>query len=290
MRVALFGHSGQVGHALRRATPNHWSLTPVGRDRADFSRPDSLAAAVADIRADVFINAAAYTAVDRAEGEPALAEAVNAAAPGALAASAAERGIPFLHLSTDYVFDGGGHLPRRPGDATRPLGVYGRSKLHGEEAVRRAGGHHAILRTSWVFSSHGANFVKTMLRLGAERRELPVVADQVGGPTPASAIAQALVAMAEVFRAGRGLSGTYHFAGAPEVSWADFARAIFAEARMVATVRDIPTSAFPTPARRPLNSRLDCAATRVAFGLERPDWRAGLRQVIHELRQEEGGK
>lgn len=288
MRVTLFGHSGQVGHALRRALPNDWSLTTLGRAGADFADPDKVAASLEGLRADLIINAAAYTAVDKAESEPALAQAVNGDSPGEIAKAAAAKGIPFLHISTDYVFDGAGHAPHRPGDGTHPLGVYGRTKLAGELAVRRAGGHFAILRTSWVFSATGANFVRTMLRLGAARGEVSVVADQIGGPTAAADIAHALVVMGKSFREGKGLSGIYHFSGVPEVSWADFARTIFATAGMKVTVRDIPTSAYPTPARRPMNSRLDCSATQAVFGIARPDWRLALRPVVHELRKQEG--
>ena len=193
------------------------------------------------------------------------------------------KGIPFVQISTDYVFDGAGQSPRLPGDATAPLGAYGRTKLAGEDAVRAAGGDHAILRTSWVYSAHGANFVKTMLRLGAERDRLTIVADQIGGPTPARAIAEACVAIAGQLRQDPEKAGTYHFAGAPDTSWADFARAIFAEAGLPCTVEDIPSSAYPTPAKRPLNSRINCSTTETVFGLPRPDWRAGLRDALADL-------
>ena len=191
--------------------------------------------------------------------------------------------MPFVHISTDYVFDGSGERPWQPDDATGPLGAYGRTKLAGENAVRAAGGTYAILRTSWVFSAHGANFVKTMLRLGAERDRLTIVGDQVGGPTPAADIAAACLTIAKALQADPGLSGTCHFSGAPDVSWADFARAIFADAGLSPEVVDIPTSAYPTPAKRPGNSRMDCSATMAAFGIDRPDWHAGLRAVLSEL-------
>jgi len=228
------------------------------------------------------INAAAYTAVDRAETEEALAQTVNGAAPAAMAKAAARRGLPFLQISTDYVFDGAGTAPRKPGDPVAPLGAYGRSKLAGEAGVREAGGTHVILRTSWVFSAHGTNFVKTMLRLAESRDKLTVVADQVGGPTPAAAIADALFAMAKGLAVDPGLSGTYHFSGAPDVSWADFAREIFRQSGRATLVEDIPSAAYPTPARRPANSRLDCASL-AAFGLARPDWRAHLSDILTEL-------
>jgi dTDP-4-dehydrorhamnose reductase len=207
---------------------------------------------------------------------------VNADAPAAMARAAAARGLPFVHLSTDYVFDGSGTRPWRPDDTPAPLSAYGRSKLAGEVAVRAAGGTHAILRTSWVFSAQGQNFVKTMLRLSETREKVAVVADQTGGPTPAAAIADAIFAIARTLAAEPEKSGTYHLAGAPDVTWADFAREIFAQAGRETEVEEILTSAYPTPARRPLNSRLDCS-TLAAFGLARPDWRLGLADVLTEL-------
>ena len=205
-----------------------------------------------------------------------------------MAEACAARGLPLVHISTDYVFDGSGTRPWAPDDPTGPLGAYGASKLAGEEGVRAAEGAHAILRTSWVFSAHGANFVKTMLRLGAERDALSIVADQVGGPTPAAAIARACLLIARGLLDDPARSGIYHFSGAPDVSWADFARAIFAEAGLSVSVTDIPTADYPTPAPRPLNSRLDCAATEAVFGLPRPDWRSGLRRVLAELEGSDG--
>jgi dTDP-4-dehydrorhamnose reductase len=207
---------------------------------------------------------------------------INGAAPGAMARECADLGIPLVQISTDYVFDGAGSRPWTPADPVAPLGAYGRTKLAGEQAVAAAGGAHAILRTSWVFSAHGANFVKTMLRLGAERPRLTIVADQVGGPTPAADIATTCLAMARGLIADPGKSGIYHLSGGPDVSWADFARAIFARAGLAPEVVDIATADYPTPARRPLNSRLDCSGL-AAFGLARPDWRAGLDRVLQDL-------
>jgi dTDP-4-dehydrorhamnose reductase len=191
--------------------------------------------------------------------------------------------VPFVHLSTDYVFDGSGDAPRPPDAPVAPLGAYGRTKLAGEEGVRAAGGPHAILRTSWVFSPHGSNFVKTMLRLSETRDALRIVADQIGGPTAAAPIAAACLTVAARLVADPALSGTYHFAGAPDVSWAGFARETFAAAGRAVTVTDIPTADYPTPAARPLNSRLDCSATEAAFGLARPDWRQDLRDTLRSL-------
>jgi len=182
------------------------------------------------------------------------------------------------------VFTGGGTAPWSPDDATGPLCAYGRSKLAGEQKVRAAGGVHAILRTSWVVSAHGNNFVKTMLRLGAERDALNVVADQIGGPTGAKGIAAACHAMAHQLITAPDKSGTYHFSGAPDCSWADFARAIFERAELSCAVTDIPTSAYPTPAARPLNSRMDCSSTTATFGITRPDWRDSLTDIIQDLR------
>lgn len=287
MRVLVFGQSGQVARALvRQADVLGISIVSLGRVQADLSDPAACAAVLADhiSQVDVVINAAAYTAVDKAEAEPDAAFAVNALAPTAMAQVAAASGKPFLHISTDYVFDGSGDRPWQVDSYPGPLGVYGAGKLAGEQGVRAAGGVHAILRTSWVFSAEGSNFVKTMLRLGATRDRLTVVADQIGGPTPAAAIAGALLRMAQDLQEGRGQSGTYHFAGSPDVSWADFAREIFAQSGMAVEVTGIPTTDYPTPARRPANSRLDCTTLQAAFGIDRPDWRLGLATVLADLR------
>ncbi len=283
MRVLVFGQTGQVARELRLQCPQGWEMTSLGRADADLGDPDACAAAIEASRADAVVNAAAYTAVDRAETEEVLAHRINAEAPTAMARTAAARRVPFLHISTDYVFDGSGTEPRRPDDPTGPLNAYGRSKLAGEEGVRAAGGPHAILRTSWVFSAHGGNFVKTMLRLGAGRDSLDIVADQVGGPTPAADIAAALLAMAQIIADRPDTGGTFHFAGAPDVSWAGFAREIFSQAGLACTVRDITTADYPAPARRPANSRLDCTSLQAAFGVERPDWRAGLASLLRQL-------
>jgi len=307
MRIALIGRSGQVATELQRQARG--PLTVLSRPEVDLASPDAAADALAEALhttdADVVMNAAAYTAVDKAESEEALAHTINAEAPAALARVAAERGIPFLQVSTDYVYDGSGDTPWQPDSPTGPLGAYGRTKLAGDLGVIAAGGPYAILRTSWVFSAHGGNFVKTMLRLGREREKLTIVADQVGGPTPASDIASALLKMAESFRSyrpvrssseaiapqitrylrtdGAPLSGIYHLSGAPDTSWAGFAREIFRQADIDCTVEDIPTSAYPTPARRPANSRLDCTSLTETFDIARPDWRRGLADVLKEL-------
>jgi dTDP-4-dehydrorhamnose reductase len=191
--------------------------------------------------------------------------------------------VPFLHVSTDYVFDGKGDAPFSADHPTAPVNAYGRSKLAGEVAIRASDARHLILRTSWVVSAHGQNFVKAMLRLGADRASLNVVADQIGGPTPAAAIADALFSAATAL-CDKADGGTQHFAGSPDTSWADFARAIMAEAGLPCTIQDIQSSAYPTPAARPMNSRLDCSSLTQIFGIPRPDWRQGLSDIIKELR------
>lgn len=278
MRILVFGKTGQVACELQRQA----DVLALGRAEADLAQPEACAEALRASGADLVINAAAWTAVDKAEAEEAAATVVNGAAPAAMARAAAERGIPFLHISTDYVFSGAGTAPWSEADPVDPQNAYGRSKLAGEEGVRAAGGNSAILRTSWVFSAHGANFVKTMLRLGETRDALNVVEDQIGGPTPAADIAAALLRMGRAMAQGQP-GGTYHFGGVPQVSWAEFAREIFAQAGRSVTVRGIPTEAYPTPARRPLNSRMDCFALSRDFGIAAPDWKAGLAQVLKEL-------
>jgi dTDP-4-dehydrorhamnose reductase len=286
MRALVFGETGQVARELLRAAPGRGISAPaLGRAGADLADAAACAGAVRRADADVVINAAAYTAVDQAEDEAALAHAVNADAPGAMAAAAAAKGVPFLHVSTDYVFDGAPGRPWREDDPTGPLGAYGAGKLAGERAVSAAGGDFAILRTAWVFSAHGKNFVKTMLAVGRDRDAMRVVADQHGGPTPAGDIAAALWTMAEAWVAGRGVPGIFHFAGAPAASWADFAEAIFARSGWEAPPRvtRITTADWPTKARRPANSVLDCGRIAAAYGIAQPDWRAGLDAVVAEL-------
>lgn len=280
MKVLVFGKTGQVATELARFD----GVTCLGRDQADLTDPGACEAVITAIDADAVINAAAYTAVDKAEDDRDTTMIVNAMAPTAMAAAAAARGLPFVHISTDYVFDGSGDQPWQPTDETGPLGVYGTSKLAGETGVRTVGGTHAILRTAWVFSAHGANFVKTMLRLAETRDRLTIVADQIGGPTSARAIAAATHKIAAALVADPTRSGTYHFSGAPDVSWADFAREIFAQSGHAVQVEDIPASAYPTPAARPANSRLDCSTTTATFGIDRPDWREELAQVLATLK------
>lgn len=275
MNILVFGKTGQVATELAGFD----GVTCLGRDMADLSDPAACAVAITSHAPAAVINAAAYTAVDRAEEEEAQARLINAEAPAAMAQACADLGIPFVHISTDYVFDGQGAVPFGTDHPTAPQNAYGRTKLAGEQAIAAIGGTYAILRTSWVFSPHGANFVKTMLRLSEMRDALSVVDDQIGGPTPAAAIAAATVSIAAQLRKDPGKSGVFHFSGSPDVSWAEFARAIFAQAGRTVSVTGIPTSDYPTPATRPLNSRLDCSATEGTFGISRPDWAAALKKV-----------
>lgn len=287
MAILLLGQNGQVARCVQaRAARLGSSLIVAGREAVDLARPDLARPILEKLSHDAtaIINATAYTAVDKAEEEPDRARAVNTDAPAMIAALAADRGIPFVHVSTDYVFDGSGDVPHRPDDPTNPLGIYGRTKRDGEDAVREVGGTYVILRTSWVFSEHGSNFVRTMLRLGSERDKLRVVDDQVGGPTAAADIASALLHIASHLIREPLASGTYHLSGAPDVSWAAFAREIMAKSGLPCEIEPITTSEYPTPAPRPLNSRLDCTTSHETFGIARPDWRTGLGEVLAGLR------
>ena len=280
MTLLVFGKTGQVATELARLAPE---ATFLGREDADLCEPAACADAIRRYAPTAVINAAAYTAVDQAEQEEDLAHQINAIAPAAMARACTDMGIPLIHISTDYVFDGSGQEPHAPTDPVSPQNAYGRSKLAGERAIFEAGGAHGILRTSWVFSAHGANFVKTMLRLSETRDSLSIVNDQIGGPTAAADIAAACLSMARQIAAEPGKTGLYHFSGTPDASWKEFAEAIFDMAGRTVTVTGIPTADYPTPAIRPLNSRLDCAATETVFGLTRPDWRTGLAAVLTDL-------
>jgi dTDP-4-dehydrorhamnose reductase len=290
MRALVFGESGQVARELKLAAPGRGiEAVMLGRAEADLTDPEICVRAIREADVDIVVNAAAYTAVDRAEDEPELAHAVNATAPGAMAVAASAKGVPFLHVSTDYVFDGSPGRPWREDDLTGPLGVYGASKLAGEVAVAGATPDYAILRTAWVFSARGTNFVKPMLKAGQGRPEMRVVGDQRGGPTGARDIAGALWTVAEAWGAGQGQPGVFHYAGAPAVSRAEFAEAIFARScwaeRPKVTV--IGIADWPTEAVRPANSVLDCSKIREAYGIAQPDWRPALDTVIGELAEAE---
>ena len=292
MRLLLLGGNGQVGRELRRSLPALGELVVATRDGAgadavaDFDAPGSLAALVARVAPDVVVNAAAYTAVDRAETDADAAFRVNAEAPAAIATACAAAGALLLHYSTDYVFDGRAVRPYREDDPTSPLGVYGASKLAGEQAIRASGARHAILRTAWVYAAHGKNFLLTMLRLAGERDELRVVADQVGAPTPASWIADATAA---VISHGVDQSGTWHLTAGGETSWHGFAEAIIDEAHALGLIERkprvvaIPTSDYPTPAQRPAYSVLDTTRLRRDFSIVPPEWREGLQRTLDEL-------
>ena len=279
--MLVFGQSGQLARELARIAPPGTRF--LGRAEADLATPGAAAAAIMAARPGAVINAAAWTAVDAAEANEAAAMRINAEAVGEMARACAGLHVPLVQLSTDYVFDGAGDAPFAPDAATAPLSAYGRSKLAGEQAVRAAGGAHAILRTSWVFSAHGSNFVRSTLRLSETRTRIGVVADQIGGPTPAASLARAVLTIAAALRQTPAQSGSYHFAGAPDISWADFAEAIFAASGRAVVVERIGSAAYAARARRPANSRLDCRSTERVFGLARPNWRAGLLDVLNEL-------
>ena len=277
--ILVFGKTGQVARELQQLG----AVTTLSREKANLKNPQACADAIRHHSPDAVINAAAYTAVDQAEDEEAVATVINGDAPTAMAKACAELGIPFVHISTDYVFEGTGQDPWQPQDQTAPQNAYGRSKLAGETGIADSGGTYAILRTSWVVSAYGTNFIKTMLRLSATRDVLKIVGDQIGGPTPARDIAMACLQIAEQLTQDPSKSGTYHFSGTPDVSWEDFARKIFCQAGKPVAVTPIPTTDYPTPAQRPLNSRMDCTATKKVFGIERPDWVTGLRTILDDL-------
>ncbi|MCW5696102.1 MAG: dTDP-4-dehydrorhamnose reductase [Bauldia sp.] len=292
-RVLVIGREGQVARSLGRTALPTLDFINRGRsDGLDLTDARSVEAAVAAVGPDLVVNAAAYTAVDRAESEPDAAFALNRDGPAALAAITATRRLPLIHLSTDYVFDGSKPDPYVEDDEPSPLGVYGWSKAEGEDAVRRATGDHIILRTAWVYSPFGANFVKTMRRLAEERDEVAVVADQVGSPTAAGDIAVAIGAIAEqVLVGGAAVRGTFHLAGAGTASWFDVAGAVFAERaarglRVPPVFRAITTAEYPTAARRPMNSRLDTTRLRETFGVTLPHWRESLAAVMTALEAE----
>jgi len=293
MKLLIFGAGGQVGTALQAAAwQSAATIAALTHAQADIGDAAALAAAFDAGKYDIVINAAGYTAVDKAESEPAAALRINGEAPGLIAAECARRGAALIHISTDYIFDGAKPAPYLESDPPAPLGVYGASKLAGERAVAERLDRHIILRTSWVFSATGANFVKTMLRLAAAGRDIRVVQDQTGGPTPADDIAWAIAQIAARIAVGPVAWGTYHYCGTPAVSWYDFARAIFevhgAMTGKQVAVAPISTNDYPTAARRPANSRLDCARIRSAFGIEQRPWRAGLESAMKSLSQTGG--
>jgi dTDP-4-dehydrorhamnose reductase len=280
MKILLFGKTGQVAKELC----NRPNVTAIGRDKADFTEPQKIIEIVKSTDADIIINAVAYTSVDLAEEEFELANIINGTTVKELAKVSASRNIPFLHISTDYVFKGDGNLNWKTSDQTNPQNSYGKSKLIGESGILEAGGPHVILRTSWVFSSHGNNFVKTMLRLASNNNELSIIKDQIGGPTCAKDIADALWKIASDFYAGKVITGIYHFSGKPNSSWANFASEIFFQTHQDIKIKQILTKDFLTKAKRPLNSRLDCSSLRIDYGIKQPEWKKSLTNVLANLK------
>lgn len=291
MKILITGAQGQVGKELVSIANQHgFEVIAAGRAELDISQLKNVKDFIASQSPDIVINTAAYTAVDKAETEKDIAYAINCDGAEHLALTCAKQNIPLLHISTDYVFDGTKDTTYNEEDPVSPLGVYGLSKWQGEEAIRKTCPQHIILRVAWVFGAHGNNFVKTMLRLGKERDELNVVADQFGGPSPAKNIAETLIALAEQYQNGKTLQwGTYHYCGVDKTSWCDFAKEIFTQAKEIGLlnkevkVNPITTAEYPTPAKRPQNSMLDCAKIKNTFGIEMPKWKNALNEVLTEL-------
>jgi dTDP-4-dehydrorhamnose reductase len=296
MKILLLGKNGQVGWELQRALAPLGELVALDFDSpgplaADFSKPETLAATVRAVAPQVIVNAAAHTAVDKAESEPDLARALNATSPGVLAREAAATGAWLMHYSTDYVFDGSGSTPWTETSATGPLSVYGATKLEGEDAIRASGCRHLIFRTSWVYAARGGNFAKTMLKLAAERDALTVIDDQIGSPTGADLLADLTAHALRAAVARPELAGTYHAVAQGETSWYGYARHVIEFARTAGqpikvaadAIRAVPTSAFPTPARRPANSRMDTRKLRDSFGFSLPSWQSGVERMLTEV-------
>jgi len=296
MKILLLGKNGQVGWELQRALAPLGEVVALDFDspgplRADFSAPETLTATIRAVAPQLIVNAAAHTAVDKAEAEPDLALAINATGPGVIAREASALGAWLVHYSTDYVFDGSGSAARAEDAPTGPLNVYGCTKLEGEKAILASGCRHLILRTSWVYAARGGNFARTMLRLAAERDALEVVDDQIGAPTGAELLADITAHAVRAAMARPELGGTYHAAASGETSWCGYARHVIEFARSVGevlkatpeTVHPVPTSAYPTPARRPHNSRLDTTKLRAAFGLTLPSWQSGVERMLVEV-------
>ncbi|CRL97497.1 dTDP-4-dehydrorhamnose reductase [Pseudomonas sp. 24 E 1] len=287
MKILITGQHGQVSRELQLRLQDLGDLIVLGRDQLDLANPDQIRQQVRAHRPDLIINAAAHTAVDQAESEPDVAFAINAIAPGVLAEEAKALGIPLIHYSTDYVFDGSKPAPYTEADTPNPLGVYGQSKLAGEQAITAVGGKYLILRTSWVYSSHGKNFLLTMQRLLKEKPQMRIVADQIGAPTWAGSIAHSTRGLIERWQAGEpGEWGVYHLTARGETSWFGFAEAIGEHLRTqgnaCAELEPIPASAYPTPARRPLNSRLDCSRLQQQWHISQPPWQDALRECLAE--------
>lgn len=277
--ILVFGKTGQVAKELQKFR----NVISLDRNEADLSNPESCADAIARFNPEAVINAAAYTAVDKAESEEILATTINGESPTVMAKSCAKLDIPFVHISTDYVFNGSGYLPWKIEDKTNPKNAYGRSKLAGEIGIQASKANYVILRTSWVVSAHGSNFIKTMLNLSNSRKKLDIVADQIGGPTPAFDIAKTCIKIVKHLQNDPSKSNIYHYSGVPDISWADFAQAIFNITSKNIDIASISTSEYPTAASRPLNSRMDCKKITDAFGIKRPNWKEGLNNILKDL-------
>ncbi|NWJ27270.1 dTDP-4-dehydrorhamnose reductase [Rhizobium sp. RM] len=291
MRLAVTGKNGQVVSALLARANIDLQIIALGRPELDLLHPETVLSALHDAKPDVVVSAAAYTAVDKAESEPDVAFVINRDGAKAVAEAAKSLGLPVIHLSTDYVFDGAKDGAYQENDPTGPTSVYGRSKLDGETAITESNANHAILRTAWVYSQYGNNFVKTMLRLAESRDEINVVADQIGCPTCADDIAQAIIVIAKrlVEDPSSDLRGVFHLSGSGETTWADFAKQIFAfsmaEGGKPMTVNEIKTAQYPTPAKRPANSRLDCSKLEKTYGIKLPDWQSSTQAVVTAIAQ-----
>jgi dTDP-4-dehydrorhamnose reductase len=289
MRIVVTGINGQVACALKALGNGDLKVVTLGRPELDLNQPSSVMAAIRNAAPDVVVSSAAYTAVDKAESEPDEAFAVNCDGARTVAEAARDLGIPVIHISTDYVFDGLKSAPYTEGDPTGPTSVYGRSKLAGEQAVAEVTANHVILRTAWVYSVYGSNFVKTMLRLATTRDEIGVVADQFGSPTAADDIAKAVVDIAWrlLTDSSPELRGLFHLTGSGETTWAGFAKFIFSVLEEITgkhvDVRNIATSDYPTPAKRPANSRLDCSKLQSRYGICLPEWAGSTQNVIEKL-------
>ena len=295
MNILLFGKGGQVGWELQRSLAVLGRVTALDHDSTDhcgdFANPEGVAATVRALKPDVIVNAAAHTAVDKAESEPELARLLNATTPGVLAREAAALGAWLVHYSTDYVFDGSGTRPWVETDTPAPLSVYGRTKLEGEQLIQQSGAKHLILRTSWVYAARGGNFAKTMLRLGSERERLTVIDDQWGAPTGADLLADVTAHAVRHLQSRPGDGGLYHCVASGETNWHSYAKYVLEHARQAqpaielkaTEVVPVPTSAFPTPARRPHNSRLDTTRLQTTFGLVLPPWQQGVARMLTEI-------
>lgn len=286
MKILVTGSNGQLGRELQRAVPSEWSVTAIGTADCDITDSAAVATLIEGLRPDVVVNCAAYTAVDKAEMERETADAVNWHAVENLARVAATVGAALVHISTDYVFDGESCAPYRESDTTAPINHYGAGKLQGEKAIAASGCRGVVIRTQWLYSPYGKNFVKTMLRLATQQREVRVVADQRGCPTAADDLAAAIVAILPAVVADRTLRGeVFHFASRGEATWCEFAEEIFRVAECDCRAVAITTNDYPTAARRPRNSVLDCSKIFERFGVEQPDWRESLRRNIERIKK-----